>query len=166
MAYSVFMNGLDDSGMDRQASSASQQLPAVPVPGLEPRQQPPQRRRQPVDPSLVEHVAKMVNSIGANLRILEERHSLMRNKSTVSEEGMVELQRSISKDLKSINDDITELKHSLKQVTDNLRLIDAEMKSLARKEEVKVLDRYLDFWQPLGFVTREELDRLTSKTKD
>jgi hypothetical protein len=129
-------------------------------------QQPPaQHKRQAVDAQLFEKVTKDVNTIGTNLRILEERYSLMRNKSQVTEESMIELERGMSKDIKSINDDITELKHQLKDIIDKLRLIDAEMKNLTKREEFKVLEHYLDMWQPMGFVTRAELDRMIAQKK-
>jgi hypothetical protein len=128
-------------------------------------QQPAQHKRQAVDAQLFEKVTKDVNTIGTNLRILEERYSLMRNKSQVTEESMIELERGMSKDIKSINDDITELKHQLKDIIDKLRLIDAEMKNLTKREEFKVLEHYLDMWQPMGFVTRAELDRMIAQKK-
>jgi hypothetical protein len=64
-----------------------------------------------------------------------------------------------------MNEDITELKHQLKDIIDKLRLIDSEMKNLSKKEELKVLERYLDMWQPMNFVTRNELDRMVDEKK-
>ncbi len=139
-----------------QAPLAPGQIPNRPqMPPIQPKP-----KKQQIDPAMVEHVAKSVNAVGANLRILEERYALMRNRNQVAEEGMVELQRSLNKDFKNLSDEITDLKHSLKEIVDSLRLIDAEMKNLVKKEELKVLDRYLDFWQPMNFVTRDELDRI------
>ena len=41
--------------------------------------------KKPADPQVVDKLAKDVNTVGANLRILEERFALMRNKGTSSE---------------------------------------------------------------------------------
>lgn len=121
------------------------------------------QKRQVVDFESFQKVAKDVNTVAANLRILEERFSLMRNRSQVTESSMIDLERSAAKDLKSLNDDITDLKHDLKDILDKLRLIDSEMKNLTRREEFKVAERYLDMWQPMEFVTRAELERLLAE---
>ena len=125
----------------------------------------PQGKRQLVDSQMLEKATKDVNTIGANLRILEERYSLMRNKSQVTEESMIELEKGLAKDIKSLNDEITDLKHELKDIMDKMRLIDSEMKSLTRKEEFKVLEKYLDMWQPMDFVTRAEIGRLIEQAR-
>jgi hypothetical protein len=122
-------------------------------------------KKQTIDAQMFERISKDVNTIGANLRILEERYSLMRNKSQVTEESMIDLEKDLSKDLKMLNEDITDLKHELKDIIDKLRLIDAEMKNLTKKEDFKVVERYLDMWQPMEFVTRNELDRLIEEKK-
>ena len=145
--------------------SSYMESPAIPGADNIPRPGVTHTRRQTVDPAVVEKVAQEVNKAGANLRILEERYSLMRNKSQVAEEGAIELQRSVSKDFKGLNDEITDLKHAIKEIADNLRLISSEMQNLTKKEDFKVLDRYLDFWQPMNFVTKDELERLIIEKK-
>jgi hypothetical protein len=117
-------------------------------------------RKMPVDPADVEKLTKDLNSISANIRILEERYGLMRSRSQVAEEGMIEMERSLSKDFKNLTDDIMDLKHAVKEITDNLRLISSEINNLAKKDELKVLEKYLDFWQPMNFVTRAEMEKL------
>ncbi|MBN2142407.1 hypothetical protein JW711_03685 [Candidatus Woesearchaeota archaeon] len=142
----------------------NQNIPPPPMAGVPP--PPPQRpsakpvKKMPATMDAFEKMGKDVNTIGANLRILEERFVLMRNKSQVSEGGMIELERGLSKDLKMINDDILDLKHELKDIMDKLMLINNEMKNLTKKEEFKVIERYLDMWQPMEFLTRKEFDRL------
>jgi hypothetical protein len=129
-------------------------------PSTQPPQAPKPARKMPVDPADVEKLTKDLNSISANIRILEERYGLMRNRSQVAEEGMIEMERSLSKDFKNLTDDIMDLKHAVKEITDNLRLISSEINNLAKKDELKVLEKYLDFWQPMNFVTRAEMEKL------
>lgn len=141
---------MTDQPMQAQAPPAA---PQRPVP------------KKPVDPQVVDKITKDVNTVGANLRILEERFSLMRSKGTTSEQGIIELERGLNKDLKSLNDQVNELKHELKDIFDKLRLIDSEMKNLTKKEDFKVVEKYLELWQPLEFITRNELEKLLEEKK-
>lgn len=133
--------------------------PPPPPPGMQ------HSKKQPVDPEMFEKVAKGVNSMAANLRILEERYSLMRNKGQLSEQNMIALEKSVNKDFKMLSDELTELKHSINDLTDKLRLISEEIKNLVDKDDFRVLDRYLDMWQPMSFVTHDELKRMLEDKK-
>lgn len=118
------------------------------------------QKKQPVSPELFEKLAKDVNTTAANLRIMEERYALMRNKSQLSEQSIIDIDRGVTKDIKLLSDDMTELKHELRDIMDKVRLIDEEMRNLVDKNEFRVIERYVDMWQPMSFVTRGELNKL------
>ena len=133
--------------------------PPPPPPGMQ------HVKKQAVDPDMFDKVAKGVNSMAASLRILEERYSLMRNKDQLSEQNMISLEKSVNKDFKMLSDELTELKHSINDLMDKLRLISEELKNLVDKDEFRVLDRYLDMWQPMNFVTHDELTRMLEEKR-
>lgn len=133
--------------------------PPPPPPGMQ------HAKKQAVDPEMFDKMAKGVNSMAANLRILEERYNLMRSKSQLSEQNMISLEKSVNKDFKVLSDELTELKHSINDLMDKLRLISEELKNLVDKDEFRVLDRYLDMWQPMNFVTHNELARMLEEKK-
>jgi hypothetical protein len=117
-------------------------------------------KKQPADPEMLDKLSKNVNSIGANLRIMEERYSLMRSKSQLSEQNMIDLEKGMNKDMKSLGDELTDLKHEINDLMDKLRLISDELKNLVNKDDFKVVEKYVDMWQPMNFVTKNELTRM------
>ena len=44
-------------------------------------------------------------------------------------------------------------------IKDKLTLLVKELKLSATKEEVKILEKYISYWEPLSFVTRQELNK-------
>lgn len=117
-------------------------------------------RKQPVDIEMVGKIAKNVNSLAANLRILEERYSNLRGRLQTSEQGIIALDKDIRADIKLLGEDTLELKRDINDINDKLRLISGEIKNLVNKNEFKVSERYLDIWQPMNFVTRNELKKM------
>jgi predicted nucleic acid-binding Zn-ribbon protein len=117
-------------------------------------------RKQTADIEMVGKIAKNVNSLAANLRILEERYSNLRNRLQASEQGIIVLDKDIRADIKLLNEDALELKKEIIDIRDKLRLISSEIKNLVNKNEFKVVERYLDIWQPMNFVTRNELRKM------
>src|SRR4030042_3056623 len=114
---------------------------------------PPPSKKQTPDFELINKISKNVNNVAANLRIMEERYSTLRNKSQISEQSMISLEKDVRGDIKLLSEDLVELKRSLNDIKDKLRLITAEMKNLVKKEDFRVIEHYVDMWQPMSFVT-------------
>ncbi|MBW2990813.1 hypothetical protein KY348_03845 [Candidatus Woesearchaeota archaeon] len=117
-------------------------------------------RKQSADAELFGRISKNVNNVAANLKILEERYSTLRNKSQVSEQSLIELEKEVRTDIKLLSEDVVDLKRELSDLKDKLRLISDEISNLVNKNEFRVLERYLDMWQPMNFVTKAELNRV------
>src|SRR3989338_1515881 len=64
-----------------------------------------------------------------------------------------------NKELKSIRSDVLELKHEREQTQQKMDLIIKELRRTAGAEELATLKKYLDFWNPLHFVTQRDLER-------
>jgi hypothetical protein len=122
-------------------------------------------KKQPADFEAFNNISKNVNNVAANLRILEERYSTLRNKSQVSEQSMISMEKEIRGDIRLLSDDLLDLKRSLNDIKDKLRLISGEISNLVKKEDFKVVERYVDMWQPMNFITRNELNKLIEEKK-
>lgn len=137
-------------------------------PQLFPKQPSPEEhvRKQSADAEFLGRISKNVNSIAASLKILEERYSTLRNRGQVSEQNLIELEKEITRDVKTLSEDLVEIKREADDVKDKLRLISAEMTNLVDKNDFKVMERYLDMWQPMNFITRDELNKLLEQKRD
>ena len=63
------------------------------------------------------------------------------------------------KDFKHLESEIIDLKHNQEQLTKKMDLIIKELKQTAGNEEVQVIKRYIEFWNPMNFVNQKDLDR-------
>ena len=64
-----------------------------------------------------------------------------------------------------MNLEITELKRSIEEIKEKIELIIREIPNLAAKDELDVLKKYIQMWEPLNFVTRDELDKRLKEDK-
>lgn len=65
----------------------------------------------------------------------------------------------LNKDMKTATDDLVELKHEQEKTLQKMDLIIGELKKTAGTEEVAVLKKYIDLWNPMNFVTQRDLQR-------
>jgi len=59
-----------------------------------------------------------------------------------------------------------EIKETLEIIKETSRNLVKEMSFFARKEQLKVLEKYINMWNPLNFVTKEEVLELINKKGD
>ena len=122
------------------------------------------KHEKPLDPRVVS-LLKEVSNLSTKLRLLEERYSNLRKKTQVTDQNMLETHKKITVEVKTSNSDVNDLRRDLNKITDEIRLIVSELKETAKKDDVVVMQRYLDLWEPLNFVTRDELERMADQLK-
>jgi chromosome segregation ATPase len=94
------------------------------------------------------------------LRVLEGRHNNIRKKSQVIEQNMLSNYSKYGEKLVKLTSDIGELKKAMNKVEENLNLILNNIDGYAKQQDVKVIERYLQYWNPLDYARREDIPTL------
>ncbi len=94
------------------------------------------------------------------LRFLESRYSLMRDRMLIINQNMIDQYKKLNSEVKLINDDLKEIKRDLNDLKELNRHVISELQTFARKDNLKVLEKYINFWNPLNFVTEDEVKKL------
>jgi len=66
----------------------------------------------------------------------------------------------LKNEVKVFNEDLLELKREQEKTMQNFNLVVKELKQTAGIEEVITLRKYIEFWNPMNFGTRRDLDRI------
>ncbi len=112
----------------------------------------------------IQNIASLISDLDRRLRVLEERYSNLRKKIQLTDENLVDGERTFSREIKSFNDSLIELKRSTIDFSDKITIFESELSRTAKKSDVKIIEKYLALWTPIMFVTRKELkDYLETK---
>ncbi len=101
-----------------------------------------------------------LNSLSARVRISEERYVELRKKMLVIEQNMLSNHKRAITELKTLNSEITEMKRTIDLIEDRIITVIKELKLSAKKEEVQVLKRYIDLWNPVQFVSVQHVEKM------
>jgi len=93
-----------------------------------------------------------VKSLESKVNNLLREMDLLKNSSIKRSEEM-------KKSLKAMNDELLEMKSEQQKMQEKMDIIIKELKQTAGVEEVAVLKKYIDLWNPMNFVTQKDLDR-------
>lgn len=99
----------------------------------------------------------------SRLRVLEERYTNMQTELRVTEENMINRNKKVATETKALTSDITELRKEINEIKDNVLLIIKELQGCAKKEDFRVLQRYVELWEPMNFVTHKEVEDLVEE---
>lgn len=109
---------------------------------------------------LLSDISNQINNISRSLKTLEDRYSTLRKAVQVTEQNMLTSNKKVFDSIKIINSDILEIKHGMSDMKEKLAMFAKELSLNATKEEVGILRKYIDFWEPLNFVTRNEVNKI------
>ena len=98
-------------------------------------------------------------------RILESKFNNLREKTLVINQNMVQSYKNLSVEIKLLNDDIKEVKNDMFEIKENMHKVIQEFKFFASKKDFMVLEKYINMWNPLNFVTEKEVEELIKKKR-
>ena len=124
------------------------------------------REQQPQEIGDVSNVTTDINTLSRRLRLLEEGFTNLRRFFQVTEENVISKNKHFSVEIKTLTSDINEIRKELQELREKLMLVIRELQTVARKEEVKVLEKYINLWNPIKFVTQNEVEQIINEVLD
>ena len=104
-----------------------------------------------------------IANLGRRLRILEEGLTNVRKITQVTEQNMLEKNKAFSTDIRTLTSDINEIKSEINEIKERIVEIVKELEESAKRGDVKVLEKYINFWNPVNFVTQNEVEALVKE---
>ena len=105
-------------------------------------------------------LSQEVNSIGRRLRLLEDRMQTMREKLQLMDQTVLENNKKSFTEIKVTNTEINELKQKLSEIENKITMVIKELRMSAKKEDVDVMLKYIELWQPQNFITRDQAEKI------
>ena len=94
------------------------------------------------------------------IKSLESKINNLQREVTMLKDGFTKKNNETKKELKTVNEDVIQAKREKEKISEKLDLIVKELKKTAGIEEVMTLKKYLEFWNPMNFVTQADLQRV------
>jgi chromosome segregation ATPase len=123
-------------------------------------QQAPVKKLSPELETFEKNFSAIVSDINARVKLLEQRVENLRGHLEVLDSSLIEKYKAVISELRDAEDGMRSLRADIDYLKDLVERVAKRMEALASKEEVKVLERYVELWQPLQFVTRAEVKAL------
>lgn len=101
---------------------------------------------------------EVINSINTRVRLAEERTMELRRKITLIEHNVLKMSKKITQDNKLLRDELTDTKQSIRNIEDRLIAVIKELQITPKKEDVDLVKKYVEYWNPVKFVTIDKIE--------
>jgi len=98
--------------------------------------------------------------LNERLKILESNNNSLKERLLIVNKNMIDEYKKILEELKLLSNAITEIKSEQSNTQDIIKSIIKELDGYAKKDSVKVLEKYINLWSPLNFITKKEAEKL------
>jgi hypothetical protein len=107
-----------------------------------------------------QEIVLQLNDVSRRLLILEERYANLRKKTQLTDQNMLENNRAYNQQLSRMREQLSQFSNDLKNINDKIKIIIRELTECAKKQDVDILTKYIDMWNPVNFVSRDEVYKL------
>lgn len=108
----------------------------------------------------VSGVKAEVNNLERRLRVLEEGTTNIRRSLQVTEQNMLSKNREFNTEIKALGSEFHEIKREISEIKERMVDLLKDLENAAKLDEVKVLEKYVNMWNPIKFVTGAEVERI------
>ncbi len=105
-----------------------------------------------------------ISSVATRLKLAEERYANLQKRNQITEENLLQFEKEMKTEVRVLTQKTVEMKRRIEEINSKVDTILGELDSVVQRHEFQVVEKYLDLWQPMRFVTREEAKRLIQET--
>lgn len=109
--------------------------------------------------------SNIVNEMIGRLRINESKITSLRERILVTDSNMINEYKRMSEEIRSINSEIMEIKNALNALKETINDVIKGTDNFASSQDLKFLEKYINMWNPLNFVTEKEVKDIIKESK-
>ncbi|MBI3051772.1 hypothetical protein HYY74_04930 [Candidatus Woesearchaeota archaeon] len=97
------------------------------------------------------------------IRTLEEKYNNLLRRIQLGEQNTIAHTRKIHDEFRAINSDILELRKQIEEIRERMMMAIKELQTVAKREDLEIVKKYLDLWEPVNFVTQAEVEKMVRR---
>jgi hypothetical protein len=105
-------------------------------------------------------LSQEISNLSTRLRVLEERGSNVRKKQQLIEQSMLSHRKKFTDETNLLKDEIDEIRRTMTEIENRIIMLIKELRLSAKKEDVDMLKKYVELWEPVNFVTQNQVEKI------
>ena len=102
----------------------------------------------------------IILDLNSRTRVLEGKYNLLRDRVLVINNNMIGEYKKLLVEIKGVNSEIKEIQDEMFKIKETLKHLIKELSLFAKKDDVRALEKYINIWNPMKFVTENDVKDL------
>ncbi len=112
---------------------------------------------------ITQSAGDVISDINSKLRSMESKNNLLAEHLLTVNQNSIEEYKRLGREISLLNSEIKKLKEDLYVLKQALNGFLRETDFFAKKNDIKVLEKYINLWNPLEFVTEEDVEKIIER---
>lgn len=87
----------------------------------------------------------------------------LRRKAQLADDKLLSEEHKVGEELKALNREVADLRKSMVDMRETLTAVRGEMQHAASKHALRALEKYVGYWEPMQFMTKQEVLRISEE---
>jgi len=122
------------------------------------------KKEKKEQPEQVIQTNNQLVTISRRLQLLETKQDNLRSKFLIMENNFIDKSKSTSSDINTLHQEITQIRKDITSIKNTLNLAIEELKLRAKESDLKVLEKYVEYFNPIKYVTEKEVRTIIDET--
>ena len=110
-------------------------------------------------------ISQVLSDIVNRIRALESKYNVLGERLLIVNENMISQFKKNKTESKAVSQEVKEIKAELFQIRESFMDLTKQMEFFATKENIKVLEKYINLWDPFKFITEKDFEKRLEKLK-
>jgi hypothetical protein len=115
------------------------------------------------DPYNINAISALLAEFSTRLNDMEERQRLLKERVLMLSRTMLKQGEKIGKEISLVKEDIKLVTDNMDKMKDAIQHIINESAEFARREEMRVVEKYMKLWEPLHYARIEDVKEMIKK---
>ncbi len=111
-------------------------------------------------------INQVLTDIVNRIRSLEGKYNLLGERLLLVNQNIISQFKKDAVEFKAINAEVKEIEKEVFKTKETIGDLTKEMQFFATKEDFKVLEKYINLWDPMKLVSQKELETALEKLKN
>ncbi len=108
-------------------------------------------------------VSALLSEFSIRVNDIEERTTQIKERLLTLSQTILKQSEKLNKEMVVMKEDMRNVHNEIDRLKETVEHIVRESSEFARKEEIKVLERYVKMFEPLEFATMDDVKRIVKK---
>jgi archaellum component FlaC len=119
----------------------------------------------PTEEENVSSISALFGEFSRRLTDMEENFRMLKDRLLAVSKTMLSHTEKVNKDVLALREEVREIRNELDRLRETVEHVVAESSEFARREELKMIERYAKVFEPLHYTTEEDVRRIIKEEK-